>query len=83
MLSLKDNEHFVTVYAEDINGVRGPVFARVFRVSLEEPKGGMTEPSIDLTVKETVTLKGWASDKNGISKVQISVDNGATYNDAV
>ena len=83
LLSLKDNEHFVTVYAEDINGVRGPVFARVFRVSLEEPKGGMTEPSIDLTVKETVTLKGWASDKNGISKVQISVDNGATYNDAV
>lgn len=82
LLSLKDNEHTITAYAVDVNGVRGDDVKRVFRVSLEEPKGAMTSPEIEKTVKDTVTLKGWASDKNGISLVQISVDNGATYNDA-
>ena len=82
LLSLKDNEHTITAYAIDVNGVRGDDVKRVFRVSLEEPKGAMTSPEIEKTVKDTVTLKGWASDKNGISLVQISVDNGATYNDA-
>ncbi|MCR5081115.1 MAG: hypothetical protein K6B17_07220 [Treponema sp.] len=81
--SMTDNEHTVSAYSVDVNGVRGEEVVRKFRVSLEEPKGGMTEPEISKTVKETITLKGWASDKNGISKVQISVDNGATFNDAV
>ena len=83
LLSLKDNEHTITAYAIDVNGVKGNETKRVFRVSLEEPKGAMTTPEIDKTVNGTVTLKGWASDKNDIGLVQISVDNGATYNDAV
>ncbi|MBQ0040210.1 MAG: hypothetical protein KBS64_07285 [Treponema sp.] len=82
LLSLKDNEHTITAYAVDVNGVKGDETKRVFRVSLEEPKGAMTAPEIDKTVKETVTLRGWASDKNDIELVQISVDNGATFNDA-
>ncbi|WP_407396449.1 Ig-like domain-containing protein [Treponema sp.] len=82
LLSLKDNEHVITAYAIDVNGVKGDEIKRTFRVSLEEPKGGMTSPEIEKTVKGTVTLKGWASDKNDIGLVQISVDNGATFNDA-
>ncbi len=82
LLSLTDNEHTISVYGIDVNGVKGDEFKRVFRVSLEEPKGAMTLPEIKTTVKETVTLQGWASDKNDIELVQISVDNGATYNDA-
>lgn len=82
LLSLKDNEHTITAYAVDVNGVKGDEVKRVFRVSLEEPKGGMTSPEIEKTVKGTVTLKGWASDKNDIGLVQVSVDNGATFNDA-
>ena len=80
--AMTDNEHTVSVYAEDLHGVRGETTVRRFRVSLEEPKGNLTEPSIDKTVHETVTLRGVASDRNGIKKVQISLDNGATYNDA-
>ena len=81
--SLTDNEHVISAYAVDQNGVKGKEVRSTFRVSLEQPKGSVTEPDISKTVTGVVTLKGTASDKNGINKVQISVDNGATYNDAV
>ncbi len=81
--TMTDNEHTVTVYAVDINGVKGPETSRVFRISLEEPKGAVELPTIDTSVREIVTISGWASDKNGISNVQVSLDNGNTYNDAV
>ena len=55
LLSLTDNEHTISVYGIDVNGVKGDEFKRVFRVSLEEPKGAMTLPEIKTTVKE---LKG-------------------------
>ena len=77
-----DNEHAITVYAEDINGVKGPEFVRNFRISLEEPKGAVLTPPISETVKETVKMTGVATDKNGIKAVYISVDNGNTYNEA-
>lgn len=80
--SMTDNEHTVSVYSVDRNNIRGSEDVRKFRISLEEPKGWMTEPDISKTVKGVVTLRGTASDKNGISKVQVSVDNGASYNDA-
>jgi hypothetical protein len=80
--SMKDNEHSVTVYAEDLNGVKGPEFVRNFKISLEEPKGAVETPPIDETVRGWVKLTGNATDKNGISKVYISVDNGNTYNEA-
>lgn len=81
--SMTDNEHSVTVYAVDINGVKGLETTRKFRISLEEPKGAVVTPTIDTSVRELITIKGVASDKNGIQKVQISLDNGNTYNDAV
>lgn len=80
--TMTDNEHTVTVYAEDLNGVRGPEFVRNFRISLEEPKGEVETPPIDQTIRGWVKLTGNATDKNGISKVFISVDNGNTYNEA-
>ena len=81
--TMTDNEHTVTVYAVDINGVRGPEVSRTYRISLEEPKGAVEKPTIDTTVREIVTLSGWASDKNGIANIQISLDNGNSYNDAI
>lgn len=81
--SMTDNEHTVSVYSVDRNNIRGSEDVRKFRISLEEPKGWMTEPDISKTVKGVVTLRGTATDKNGISKVQVSIDNGASYNDAV
>ena len=80
---MTDNEHTVTVYAVDVNGVKGPETVRRFRVSLEEPKGSVEYPEIDISVRELITITGWATDKNGIGRVQVSLDNGNTYNDAV
>lgn len=81
--TMTDNEHTVSVYAVDLNGVKGLESTRTFRISLEEPKGAVELPTIDTTVKEIVKISGYASDKNGIAKVQVSLDNGNSYNDAV
>ncbi len=78
-----DNEHSVTVYGLDVNGVKGPEVTRKFKVSLSEPKGQVTEPEISKTEKGGVTIKGTAEDLNGIKTVYISVDNGNSYNEAI
>lgn len=78
-----DNEHAITVYAVDINGVKGPEYVRNFKISLEEPKGQVVAPPISETVKGTIKMSGVASDKNGIKAVYISVDNGNSYNEAI
>ena len=81
--TMTDNEHTVTVYAVDINGVKGPEVERTYRISLEEPKGAVEKPTIDTSVRGLITISGWASDKNGIGNVKVSLDNGNSYNDAV
>ena len=81
--TMTDNEHTVTVYAVDINGVKGPEVERTYRISLEEPKGAVEEPTIDTSVRKLITISGWASDKNGIANVKVSLDNGNSYNEAV
>lgn len=78
--TLTDNEHTITAYGVDINGVKGPEFVRKIRVSLAEPTETMLLPKIETTQKKVVTLSGTAFDRNGIDKVEISVDNGLTYN---
>ena len=80
--TMTDNEHTIYVYAVDINGVQGEVAQRTFRISLEEPKGAVELPTIDTSVREVITISGVASDKNGIMKVELSLDNGNSYNDA-
>lgn len=81
LASMTDNEHTVTVYAVDVNGVKGEEFVRTFRVSLEEPKGEIVSPTIDTSVRGLVDILGVASDKNGISRVEVSLDNGNSYNE--
>ena len=79
---MTDNEHSVTIYAVDVNGVKGEEITRKFRISLEEPKGSVEKPTIENAIKGVVEISGTASDKNGIEKVEISLDNGSSYNDA-
>jgi len=81
--TMKDNEHTVTVYAVDVNGIKGPETVRTYRVSLAEPKGVLVSPDMDTSVRGVITLSGWANDKNGIADVKVSLDNGNSYNDAV
>ena len=80
--SMTDNEHSIKISAEDIYGVRGEAVKRNFRVSLEEPKGAVVAPEAEEIVGGTIVISGTASDENGISKVQVSLDNGNSYNDA-
>ncbi|MDR0457085.1 MAG: hypothetical protein LBH20_10435 [Treponema sp.] len=80
--SLTDNEHSITVIPEDIYGVRGKPITRKFRVSLSEPVASVSTPSFDMISGGMVEMSGGAFDENGIGKVQISVDNGNTFNDA-
>jgi hypothetical protein len=80
--SLTDNEHTITVSAEDIYGARSEPVSRTVKVSLEEPKAQVTLPTFSEIVKETVLLSGVASDKNDIGRIQISLDSGNSYNDA-
>lgn len=78
--SLTDNEHTITVYAEDIYGLRGPEVVRKIRVSLEEPKAEVKAPTFEMTNKGVIDLSGVASDKNAISRLEISLDNGNSWN---
>jgi len=78
--TLTDNEHTVTIIAEDLYGVKSLPTTRKFRVSLTEPTGTMTYPLYDTVLKEGVELRGSAFDRNGIKEVRASVDNGNTFN---
>jgi hypothetical protein len=78
--TLTDNEHTISVIAEDIYGVRSQPVNRVFRVSLNEPTATMTYPLYDTVLKEGIEVRGTASDKNGIREVRISIDNGNSFN---
>ena len=77
---LSDNEHEIIMYAEDIYGVTSEPVKRKIRVSLEVPQVAVTYPLITDTVKEVSIISGTALDKNGIKKVEVSLDNGQTYN---
>jgi len=77
---LSDNEHSVTVTAEDIYGVKSEPFVRSFRVSLSEPEAAITYPLFDTVLKDVVEITGTSYDANGIKELMISVDNGNTFN---
>ncbi|WP_428771684.1 Ig-like domain-containing protein [Treponema sp. HNW] len=77
--SLTDNEHTITVYGEDIYGVKSTPVVRKIRVSLEPPSAHMVSPDISETVNGRVEISGTASDANGIKEVYISVNNGNVF----
>ncbi|UTC75225.1 neuraminidase [Treponema sp. OMZ 792] len=77
---LTDNEHEITMYAEDIYGVTSQPVTRKIRVSLDVPQVAVSYPLITDTVQGVSVISGSALDKNGIKKVEVSFDNGQTYN---
>jgi len=78
--TLTDNEHTITVIAEDIYGVRSQPVTRRFRVSLTEPAASVVYPLHDTILREQVEVRGTSFDRNGIQRVAISADNGNTFN---
>ncbi|MDR0556407.1 MAG: hypothetical protein LBG43_00845 [Treponema sp.] len=79
LLQFTDNEHHITISAEDVYGIRGESVTRNFRISLEEPKAVMSSPSFDVVNAGILEIQGTASDKNDIALVQVSFDNGLSY----
>jgi len=77
--TLTDNEHSVTVTAEDIYGVRSEPVTRRFRVSLQEPNAEMTFPLFDVVLRDSIEFRGTATDKNGIQALNVSMDNGNSF----
>ncbi|CEM62070.1 Ig-like domain-containing protein [Treponema phagedenis] len=77
---LGDNAHRVTLYAEDIYGVKSAPVVRNLRVSTAVPQISFAKPVLGETLRRTITISGSASDKNGIAYVELSMDNGSTYN---
>ena len=77
-----DNEHTVSIYAEDIYGVKSNVFKRKVRVSLAPPAVAIQSPASTAMVKGFISITGTANDKNGIKSVEVSLDNGNTYSKA-
>lgn len=80
--TLTDNEHTITVYGEDIYGVKSAPVTRKIRVSRQVPIIAVETPNISETVKGTVVISGTATDKNGIDYVEVSMDNGNTFSRA-
>ncbi|MDR1072696.1 MAG: hypothetical protein LBL45_03345 [Treponema sp.] len=79
LLQFTDNEHYITISAEDVYGIRGEPMMRNFRISLEEPKAAMESPAFDMVNAGILEIQGTASDKNDIALVQVSFDNGLSY----
>ncbi|MDR0375960.1 MAG: hypothetical protein LBH85_09630, partial [Treponema sp.] len=79
LLQFTDNEHHITISAEDVYGIRGEPIERTFRISLEEPKAVMTTPSFDGVNAGVLEIQGTAFDENGVALVQVSFDNGLSY----
>ncbi len=83
LVDTTDNEHRITVFAEDIYGVRGDPMIRTYRISKEEPRAEIKLPTLDTTVRGVIDISGVASDANGIKEVYLSFDNAVTFNKCV
>ncbi|AEJ18741.1 hypothetical protein Spica_0581 [Gracilinema caldarium DSM 7334] len=83
LVDTTDNEHHITVFAEDIYGVHGDPVVRTYRISKEEPKAEIRTPTLDTTVRGVIDISGVASDANGIKEVYLSFDNAVTFNKCV
>jgi hypothetical protein len=79
LLQFTDNEHYITISVEDVYGIRGEPMVCNFRISLEEPKAAIVSPTFDVVNAGILEIHGTASDKNDIALVQVSFDNGLSY----
>jgi hypothetical protein len=79
LLRFTDNEHHIGITAEDVYGIRGEKIVRSFRISLEEPRAAMVSPTFDTVNSGVLEIQGTASDENDIALVQVSFDNGLSY----
>jgi hypothetical protein len=74
-----DGESTIEIYAEDMYGTRSGTMTRSVKVSTAPPENTVTRPLITDYNRNIITIRGTSSDANGIEEVQLSMDNGATW----
>jgi hypothetical protein len=77
--AVADGENTMEIYAEDMYGVRSETVSRILRVSTAGPENRVISPGISDYSRHLVVIRGTASDANGIDEVQLSMDNGNTW----
>jgi hypothetical protein len=81
--TITDGEYTVEVYAADPYGVKSETVSRIIKVSTAPPETRIMAPVITRYNNHAILMKGFSSDANGIGLVNISMDNGNTWQDVV
>lgn len=79
MDDLEDGTHTLEVVGLDLGGTESAPVQRSFSVSRTEPVSSVERPTIDDYLSGTILVTGVSEDPNGIAEVQISTDNGASF----
>jgi hypothetical protein len=79
---VRDGENILEIFAEDIYGVQGQIIRNVFKVSSAVPETVVVKPAMNLWSKGNVIVQGTAWDRNGITDIMVSMDNGLSYQKA-
>jgi hypothetical protein len=75
--------YVVTYFAEDGNGLQGPLQTLNVFIDTVKPVAAITAPAADAYANSTaLTISGTDSDGNSIVGVEVSIDGGTTWNDA-
>jgi hypothetical protein len=82
MGALGDGEYYIEVVGEDIYGFRGRTLSRLVRVSTAAPVTTVTSPLSTVYNKKVIFVEGTCIDANGIGEIQVSLDNGLTWQQA-
>jgi hypothetical protein len=81
--TLTDGEYAVEVYAADSYGVKSETVSRTIKVSTAPPETRIISPVITRYNNHAILIKGFSSDANGVDNVNISMDNGNTWQNVI
>ena len=76
---LENGSNILEVFPVDIFGTPGEVTRRVLRVSLDSPETAVLEPPMEVWNTGNITVRGTSFDRNGVSAVFVSMDNGVSW----
>ena len=78
---ITDGEYSIEVYVTDPYGVKSETMVRTIKVSTEPPETRIMAPVITRYNNHAIMMQGYSSDANGIRMVNVSMDNGNTWQD--
>ena len=76
---VREGDNILEIFAEDFYGEFGETTKRVFRANTSLPEVSFVDPAQDAWSANTITVRGTAFDLTGIADIQISMDNGTSW----